>query len=67
MSFLCVFLSKEEKNRGCEQDELLLQITPCLIFDDGIWLGINKNTSAMATDVTKFHVYVAMGALDLVS
>ena len=42
--------SHKKKNRGREQVELLLHVTPYLLFDDGIWVGTNKNTSAMATD-----------------
>ena len=54
----------KKKSRGREQFESLLHVTPYLIFDDGIWVGTNKNTSAIAIDVTSCHVSVAKGTLN---
>ena len=45
---------------------MLLHVPLYLIFDDGILVGINMNASAMAVDVTRCHVSVAMNTLDLV-
>ena len=42
----------KKTSRGREQVELLLDVTPYMIFDDGIWVGMNKNTCVIATDVT---------------
>ena len=49
--------------RGREQ-KLLLHVTPYLFFDDEIWVGIDKNTSAVATDMTRCLVSVTMSTLD---
>ena len=65
MSFLYVFFSLEEKTE-VSRSNCCFTLRRFQIFDDGIRCGMKKNTSAVATDVTKFHVYVARGTLDLV-
>ena len=40
--------SFQKKKSSREQVELLLPVSPSLIFDDGIWVGRNKDTSTMA-------------------
>ena len=53
----------KKKSRGREQVESLLHVTPYFDLDDGIWVGTNKNTSAIAIDATSCHVSVAKGTL----
>ena len=55
-----------KESRGREQVELLPHVTPYLFFDNRILVGMNKNTSATATVVTRCHVSVALSSLDLV-
>ena len=43
-----------------------LHVALCLKFHDGTLVGIDKNTSAIAVDVTRCHASVAMGTVDLV-
>ena len=49
-SFMSSFHDKESKAR--EQVELMLHVASYLILDDGMLVGMNKNTSAIPVDVT---------------
>ena len=60
------FAAHHEERRSREKFEFLLQVALYLIFDDGILVALNKNTSAFAAEVTRCHVSVATGTPDLV-
>ena len=45
----------KKESRSREQVEMVLHVTPCLLFDEGIWVVINRNTSAIAKDMDVLH------------
>ena len=56
----------DKESKGCQQVELLRRVPAFLLFDSGIWAGTDRNTSAIAINVIRCHVSVAMSTLNFV-
>ena len=63
MVLLCLVLLPEE-GRCREEVELLLHVAPYLLCNDKIRVGINQSSSAIAIDVTRCQVSMAMFTLN---